>query len=173
MKESKDVMIANLAGTDELTDIASPHNDFSSNFDIIRNLFPNGLPDASCTNLDLNLTTPNKVKLKGEKKGETLEAKEGNNLKTGVSETFKLSGLLKSPKRKDDWFYPIDDMTREFYKKSNRIPNELQAWKLLGSNPLDDYGITKRAGQDDCLFMNGSPLLSKKAFIKRWRKYTK
>jgi hypothetical protein len=94
-------------------------------------------------------------------------------LKTQVSETFKPSGLLKAPRKKNDWFYVIDDMTREYYQKFNRIPNTLEAWKLLSSNPSNVYGITTRAGQDDCIFMNGSPLLSKKAFLKRWRKYTR
>jgi hypothetical protein len=30
-------------------------------------------------------------------------------------ETFKSSGLLKNLRKKDEWFYVIDDMTREFY----------------------------------------------------------
>jgi hypothetical protein len=87
-------------------------------------------------------------------------------------ETFKSSGLLKAPQKKDDWFYAIDDMTREFYNKFQKLPNCAQAWSALCSNPPDSYAISQRAGQDDCIFMSGSPLLSKKAFNKRWIKYT-
>lgn len=177
MKEIKDAMIANLRGTNEngnlsLTDIATPYDGFSSNFDIIRNYFPNGLPDASRTNLDLNLTTHIETKPNEGKKGKVLEAKAKDDLEAEARETFKSSGLLNDPSKKDDWFYAIDDMARDFHDKFQKLPNCTQAWSILCLNPPESYGITKRVGHDDCIFMNGSPLLSKKAFNKRWKKYT-
>jgi hypothetical protein len=163
MKEIKGVMIAKRLrpkkeGNLILTHIARPCHDFINNSEIIKNLFPNGVPDESCTVLDLNLGKPVETKAK------KVETKEG--------ETFKLSGLLNDLQKKDDWFYAIDDMTKEYYEKFQKLPNSTEAWSVLCSNPPRNYGITKGTHlKEDCVFMNESNLLSKSAFKKRWKNY--
>jgi hypothetical protein len=173
MKKNKDLMTANLSEIKEdgnltLIDIPTLQNGFSSNFEIFRNLFPNGLFDESCTNLDLNLTIPNRTRA-----GKTLEAKAKDALEVEVRETFKSSGLLNDPSKKDDWFYAIDDMTRDFHDKFQKLPNFTQAWVVLCSSPPESYGISKGTHlNEDCIFICESNPLSKSAFAKRWKKYT-
>lgn len=173
MNKNKDVMIANLAVTKEdenmiLTDIPTLQNGFSSNFEIFKNLFPNGLFPESCTNLDLNLTIPNRTRTRKS------FAKAKDTLETEVRETFKSSELLNEPQKKDDWFYAIDDMTKEYYEKFEKIPaNATQAWILMRTSPPKNYGITSGNHLDEeSIFMNESHPLCKSAFIKRWKKYT-
>lgn len=85
----------------------------------------------------------------------------------------KFSGLLNIPKRINDWFQVIDDMTKDFYGQYKRIPNELQAWGQLWASPPDGYEITTSKDRgEDCLKMPGVSNLSKKSFNDRWRKYT-
>ncbi len=88
-------------------------------------------------------------------------------------ETFKSSGLLKNLRKKDEWFYVIDDMTREFYDEFQKLPNFPQAWGALCLNPPKSYVISKgKHLNEDCIFMCDSKPLSKSAFNKRWTKYT-
>jgi len=93
-------------------------------------------------------------------------------LKNPRNET-KFSGLLNIPSRIDSWFYVIEDMTRDFYKKYGRIPIEIQAWGALWESPPEGYKITKDMDRgEDCLKMPGTANLSHSAFIERWKKYT-
>jgi hypothetical protein len=89
------------------------------------------------------------------------------------SNEVELSGLLNVPAKKDGWFQVIDDMTRDFYRQHNKIPNEPQAWGRLWENPPVGYEITtnKDKGKEDCLTMPGASPLSQSAFSKRWKKY--
>lgn len=84
---------------------------------------------------------------------------------------FNFSGLLNTPKKTDDWFYVIDDMTQKYYDKHDKKPNEIQAWCALCSNPPEGYMITIDSGKDS-LNMHGAKSLSRSAFTKRWKNYT-
>lgn len=86
---------------------------------------------------------------------------------------FNVSGLLNNPKRMDDWFEAIDDMTKDFYREYGKVPNQAQAWGRLCTATPDGYEIkvTKR-DREEYLEMRGSKPLSKEAFNKRWKKYT-
>ena len=90
------------------------------------------------------------------------------------SNKLSLSDLLNIPKKIDNWFQVVDDMTRDFYNQNKKIPNETQAWGLLWTNPPDGYAITtsKDKGKEDCLVMPGVNPLSKSAFSKRWKNYS-
>jgi hypothetical protein len=90
-----------------------------------------------------------------------------------IINNLDLSELLNTPSRIDDWFTVIDDMTRDFYAKFAKIPNEPQAWGALWTSPPEGYEITTgKISGDDCLIMQGVNL-SKSAFSKRWKNYTK
>lgn len=84
------------------------------------------------------------------------------------------SGLLKTPKRINEWFKVIYDMTRSFMDEYKIMPNEAQAWAQLYMKPPAGYEITagKDKGGEDCLTMPGERPLSKSAFSKRWANYT-
>lgn len=83
------------------------------------------------------------------------------------------SGLLNIPKKTDDWFNVIDDMTSDFHKKWGEIPNKSQAWGALYKSPPKGYEITTGTDKgEDCLKMPGAANLGKRAFIERWKKYT-
>ncbi len=86
---------------------------------------------------------------------------------------FNFSGLLNTPQKTDDWFYVIDDMTREYYDKHDKKPNEIQAWGALCLTPPEGYIITidKHSGED-CLNMQGANRLTRRSFTKRWKSYT-
>jgi hypothetical protein len=86
----------------------------------------------------------------------------------------KYSGLLKVPKKADDWFFVIDDMVIDFFMKHEKPPNETQAWGQLWTSPPAGYSITTSTekGKAGCLNMPDVRPLSKRAFIKRWKKYT-
>ena len=85
------------------------------------------------------------------------------------------SGLLTNLKRKDMWFSIIDAMTKVYYLAHEQIPNKHQAWLSLCSEPLDGYSITvgKDKGGEVCLHTEIASSLSKSAFNKRWKKYTR
>ena len=89
------------------------------------------------------------------------------------SNSLDFSGLLNNRLKKDDWFCVIDDMTKAFHAKFDKIPNEPQAWGALCTNPPEGYEITTgKVKGDDCLFMPGTKPLSKSSFTKRWSTYT-
>ena len=89
------------------------------------------------------------------------------------SNSLDFSGLLNNPLKKDDWFCVIDDMTKAFHAKFDKIPNEPQAWGTLCTNPPEGYQITTgKVKGDYCLFMPGTKPLSKSSFTKRWSTYT-
>jgi hypothetical protein len=89
------------------------------------------------------------------------------------SNNSDFSGLLNTPSRIDDWFTVIDDMTRDFYAKFAKIPNDPQAWGALWTSPPEGYEITTGKSRDeDCLIMQGVNSLCKTAFSKRWKNYT-
>lgn len=84
-----------------------------------------------------------------------------------------LSGILNEPSKKDDWFYLIDDMTKEFYSEHGKAPNSTQAWGQLWTNPPQGYAITNGTDKgENCLNMPGVKPLCISAFNKRWNKYT-
>ncbi|MFI3197918.1 MAG: hypothetical protein QX196_06305 [Methylococcaceae bacterium] len=89
------------------------------------------------------------------------------------SNNSDFSGLLNNPSKKDDWFSVIDDMTRGFYDRLGKMPNETQAWGALWTSPPEGYEITTGKDRgDDCLIMPSITTLSKRAFSERWKKYT-
>ena len=93
---------------------------------------------------------------------------------TKPSNDIDFSGLLNIPSKVDDWFRVIDDMTRGFYAKWGKMPNETQAWGALWKNPPEGYEITTGKDRgDDCLIMPGVTNLSKRGFSDRWKKYTR
>jgi hypothetical protein len=90
-----------------------------------------------------------------------------------VRNDVAFSGLINDLSRKDDWFQLIDDMTRDFYKEHETIPNEVQAWGRLWAKSPAGYEITTGTEKgEDCLKMPGVSPLSRSAFAKRWRKYS-
>lgn len=87
-----------------------------------------------------------------------------------------LNTLLNVLTRQDDWFEVINEMTNQFYAENGAIPTQAQAWSLLCTTPPADYAITtsKDKGGEVCLMMEGcEKSLSKSAFNKRWKRYTK
>ena len=104
------------------------------------------------------------------------ECSQGNAAPTILNQSsndLEFSGLLNNPSKKDDWFNVIDDMAKDFYTKSNKIPNETQAWVSLWTSSPEGYEITTGKDKgDDCLYMPGAKPLSKSAFSKRWTNYT-
>ena len=120
-----------------------------------------------------------KRKFKAEKQQVNVDAGKGSNAGTETqpinqnSNSLDFSGLLNNPLKKDDWFCVIDDMTKAFHAKFDKIPNEPQAWGTLCTNPPEGYQITTgKVKGDDCLFMPGTKPLSKSSFTKRWSTYT-
>ena len=66
-------------------------------------------------------------------------------------------------------------MTKDFYNRHGKLPNEVQAWGQLWTSPPDGYVITtgkESANGEDCLCMPSVKPLSRSAFKERWKKYT-
>jgi hypothetical protein len=83
------------------------------------------------------------------------------------------SGLLVVPKRVDGWFQAIDDMAKGYHDQHGEMPNEIQAWVQLCKNPPPGYEITQGKDKgEDCLNAPTLKPLGRKAFAKRWKKYT-
>lgn len=85
-----------------------------------------------------------------------------------------LSGLLAVPARQDDWFTVIDDTTKVLHQELSKMPNEIQVWGRLSTNPPAGYAVTTGTdrGGEACLDMPGATSLGRKAFGERWKKYT-
>ncbi|TPQ27635.1 hypothetical protein [Methylomonas koyamae] len=101
--------------------------------------------------------------------GPKAEAAGGVSLENDI----EISRLLSSPLKKDDWFHVIDDTTRELFIELSKMPNEIQVWGRMVTNPPKGYEVT--TGQDrgeSCLSMPGVNSLSRSAFTKRWKNYT-
>lgn len=87
-----------------------------------------------------------------------------------------LNNLLKAPStRQNDWAEVINEMANRYNVKHGELPTQAQAWSLLCTQPPTGYVI--KTGKDKgevCLMMEGcEKSLSKSAFNKRWRRYTK
>jgi hypothetical protein len=125
-------------------------------------------------NRNYKLTAINSTVIDSNEERESVTA-QGENKTTTVhlyNDVDSVSYLI-APLRKDSWFLVIDDMTKVFFSKHQKLPNDAQAWVQLTTVKLDGYEI--KTGEDTgeaCLFMNGVKLLSRSAFNKRWKKYT-
>jgi hypothetical protein len=81
--------------------------------------------------------------------------------------------LLNIPKKKDDWFSVIDNLTNDFNTEHGNMPNKIQVWGALCTSPPKGYEITTGTDKgEDCLKMPGAGNLGKRAFVERWKKYT-
>jgi hypothetical protein len=86
---------------------------------------------------------------------------------------FDYSGLLITPKKVDDWFQAIDDMTQNYYGKNSEMPNSAQAWAELCENPPTGYQIKHEQNRKkEYITMPGNEKLTKANFTKRWKRYT-
>ena len=86
---------------------------------------------------------------------------------------FQFSGLLNLPDTKDDWVEVIDAMTKEYYLEfNNSMPTEAQAWVRLCENPPTGYGITANKDNLSITMIGIVKPLNKRAFNRRWAKYT-
>lgn len=77
------------------------------------------------------------------------------------------------PKKLDDWYLVIEDVVRTFNNQYQRLPNEVETWKVLRTNPPHSYGIT--SGEDrgeDAVYMDDKAL-GREGFTKRWKRYSK
>lgn len=85
-----------------------------------------------------------------------------------------VSGLLAAPARQDDWFTVIDDTTKALHQELSNMPNEIQVWGRLSTNPPAGYTVTAGVdrGGEACLNMPGVTPLGRRAFGERWKKYT-
>jgi hypothetical protein len=81
--------------------------------------------------------------------------------------------LPNPPKKVDDWFLAIKDMTLAFHRKHRRCPNEAEAWAMLRTNPPDTYGITSGKHHGEQAVLMHGRALGKRSFSDRWRRYTR
>ncbi|PPC90452.1 MAG: hypothetical protein CTY34_07670 [Methylobacter sp.] len=86
---------------------------------------------------------------------------------------LKPSGLLSLPSRQDDWVSVIDDTVKVLHDEMSKMPNEVQVWGRMATNPPQGYKVTSGKDKGDhCLNITGIDPLSRSAFSKRWKKYT-
>ena len=80
---------------------------------------------------------------------------------------------LVPPKKKDDWYYVIEDMVQEFHKKYGHHPNKAEAWDRLRNSPPKGYDISpSNHFGEPAILMDGNTL-GKRAFDNRWGRYNK
>jgi hypothetical protein len=83
---------------------------------------------------------------------------------------------FRAPDRQDDWCRVIRAMKIEFESEHERSPNETEAWARLRTTAPKGYDVKSVThGNDEAISIGNSVAnnpLDKKAFVKRWRRYT-
>ena len=125
-------------------------------------------------NRNYKLTAINSTVIDSNEERESVTA-QGENKTTTVHlyNDVDSQSYLNAPLRTNDWFIVIDEMTKVFFSKHQKLPNPAQAWVQLTTVKLDGYEI--KTGEDTgepCLIMPGVKNLSRSAFNKRWGNYT-
>lgn len=98
---------------------------------------------------------------------------EANDFNNNLAAACRGDPFSHPPKRKDEWFFAIEEMMFTYRKEFSEYPNQTQAWAYIWEHGVRGYEIStgKDSGREDALLMGGNSL-SKKAFQKRFNRWS-